>query len=375
MAVHLSALLILAGLTGISCVTTIAEVSVKTDNSVTIPCLYDRQYRNNVKALCVGYYWISCKFAVRTDQPDRSGRFSISDDKTLNIFTVTMKQSANERMVYWCVVEIDRGSDRGEYFYLSATTGTPSLYVDNQEVTGFIGEAITISCRYSTAGEMKWCRLGKNCVTRPSGSIDGTRVTIVAQSSTVFTVTMSELKLTSSGWYWCAKGGFQMPVHVTVTEKPTTTTPPDTSDAGSTTIEANGQNESEVSASPPIDLKLLIIPLSLLVFIVIVALLVWAKLRHKQTKAQPSTTATANEEITYATVKPKKRKSNQTQEDATYSNVGFVRKKSSQKSNPESDAEVMYSSVVTIKKKNVKRDEAKDADVTYSTLAEYHRNI
>uniref|UniRef100_A0A3B5AA37 Immunoglobulin subtype domain-containing protein n=1 Tax=Stegastes partitus TaxID=144197 RepID=A0A3B5AA37_9TELE len=124
MAVHLSALLILAGLTGISCITTITEVSVKAEDSVTIPCLYDRRYRNNVKALCVGYYWNYCKFVVTTDQPDRSGRFSISDEKTLNIFTVTMKH---------------------------------------------------------------------------------------------------ELKLTSSGWYWCAKGDFQMPVHVTVTEKPTTT--------------------------------------------------------------------------------------------------------------------------------------------------------
>ncbi|XP_008277749.1 polymeric immunoglobulin receptor-like [Stegastes partitus] len=260
-----------------------------------------------------------------------------------------MKQSSNGRAAYWCVVEINGGPDIRQLVYLSATIGTPSLYVDNQEVTGFIGEATTISCRYSTAGEMKWCRLGKNCVTRPSGVIDGTRVTIVAQSSTVFSVTMSELKLTSSGWYWCAKGDFQMPVHVTVTEKPTTSTPRDTSDAGPTTTEANVQNEPEVSASPPIDLKLLIFPLSLLIFIVVVTLFVWA--RHKQTKAQPSTTAT-------------------TQEDATYSSVVFMRK-----SYPGSDAEVMYSSVVTTKRKNVKRDEAKDADVAYITLAEYHRNI
>ena len=67
---------------------------------------------------------------------------------------------------------------------------------------------------------MKWCRLGGSCLTK-SGSIDGTGFTINSVSG-VFTVTMSELKTESSGWYLCVRGDLQMPVHITVTEKPTT---------------------------------------------------------------------------------------------------------------------------------------------------------
>ncbi|XP_051816059.1 polymeric immunoglobulin receptor-like [Acanthochromis polyacanthus] len=201
---------------GICCLTTVSEVSVKAGDSVTIPCLYDRAYINHVKYLCEGYYWSSCSYAVKTNQPDRSGKFSISDDKNQRIFTVTVKRLTNSDTDYWYVVEINGGSDIAHYFHLSITS-TPSLYVDRQEVTGIIGENITINCHYRNTGIMGWCRLGKNCVTGSSGSIDGTRVTIDARSSKVFTVTMSELKAESSGWYWCAIGNFQMPVHVTVT--------------------------------------------------------------------------------------------------------------------------------------------------------------
>uniref|UniRef100_A0A3P8SRI2 Immunoglobulin domain-containing protein n=1 Tax=Amphiprion percula TaxID=161767 RepID=A0A3P8SRI2_AMPPE len=390
MAIHFSTLLILTGLTGICCVTTVSEVSVKTGDSVTIPCLYDREYINHVKGLCEGYYWNQCSFAVKTNQPDRSGRFSISDDKNQRIFTVTMKRPTNRNTDYWCAVE-KSGSDIRHYFHLSVTS-TPSLYVDHQEVTGIIGENVTINCHYSNTGIMRWCRLGKNCVTGPSGSIDGTRVTIDARPSKVFTVTMSELNAESSGWYWCSIGNFQMPVHVTVSEKPTTTTNSYSTDVGTIPTVANGQSSTSV------DLKSLIIPLSLLVFIVIVAFIVWFMLRHKQIKASSTemadeeimystvnkkkTSSQADEEIMYSTVNKKKTSSQvarsahsaKPQEDATYSNVEFTRKSSRRKSNPENDV-VMYSSVVTIKKPREKGAEAKDVDVTYSTLAEHHRNI
>ena len=59
-------------------------------------------------------------------------------------------------------------------------------------------------------------------MTEPSGLIDGTAVTIDRRVPNVFTVAMSGLRTESSGWYWCVKGGFQMPVYLTVTEKPTT---------------------------------------------------------------------------------------------------------------------------------------------------------
>uniref|UniRef100_A0A3B4YUA4 Immunoglobulin domain-containing protein n=1 Tax=Seriola lalandi dorsalis TaxID=1841481 RepID=A0A3B4YUA4_SERLL len=203
-------------------ISSLVVLSVKAGDSITIPCLYGSKYMNNMKYLCKGYYWSSCSYAVKTNQPHSSGKFSISDDKNQRIFTVTIKDLTNTDTDYWCVVEINGGADYRQYFPLSVTTDTPSLSVDHQEITGFIGESINISCYYRNSGERRWCRLGMNCVTESSVSIDGTSVTINATVPNVFTVTMSGLKTESSGWYYCVKGELQMPVHVTVTERPTT---------------------------------------------------------------------------------------------------------------------------------------------------------
>uniref|UniRef100_I3IUX8 Immunoglobulin domain-containing protein n=1 Tax=Oreochromis niloticus TaxID=8128 RepID=I3IUX8_ORENI len=196
------------------------KVSVKTGKSISIPCLYESQYVNNVKYLCEGYYWRYCSNAVKTNKPDGSGKYLISDDKRKKIFTVTINQLANENTDYWCMVEID-GWFIISYLFIFLE-GTPSLYVDHQKITGYIGENITVRCHHSNSGEMKWCRLGRNCVTGSSGSIDGTTVTAHMRDPNVFTVTMSGLKSENSGWYWCAEADIQIPVYLTVTEKPIT---------------------------------------------------------------------------------------------------------------------------------------------------------
>ncbi|XP_018552296.2 CMRF35-like molecule 1 [Lates calcarifer] len=242
---------------------------------------------------------------------------------------------------YWCAVEINRGDDIRKYFHLSVTRGKPSLYVDHQEMTGFNGDSITISCKYTTAGEIKWCRLGRNCVTGSSGSIDGTTVSINSSVPNVFTVTMSGLTTQSSGWYLCVKGDFQMPVHVTVTEKPTTTTL-----AAATHLTSSFPTSEPVTLTPvmgdeastteqhsvSVDVRNPIISLSLLIFIAMVALFIWFMLRkHKQTKA--------------------------------------VSPPMTEQSYPESDVDVTYSSVVIVRRQGVRRVEANDENVIYSTLA------
>ncbi|KAK9541476.1 hypothetical protein VZT92_001515 [Zoarces viviparus] len=280
MAVHLSFLLILTGLTGIHSITTVSRVSVKAGGSISIPCLYDSRYVNHVKYLCKGSTWSHCTFAVRTDQSN-SKKFSIADDKTQRTFTVTVNDLRDEGY-YWCAVEINEGRDIREYFHLSVTRGTPSLTVDHQEITGFKGHHITINCYYSNRGEMKWCRLGRSCVTTSSGSIDGTRVTINASGPNVFTVTMSGLKTESSGWYQCVKGDLQMPVHVTV-QSTTKATPTVQGEQHSVSVNRTGT----------------IIRLSLLIFVVMVTLFIWFMFkRHKQNKAESSATTMVEEEVT-----------------------------------------------------------------------------
>uniref|UniRef100_A0A8C4GW22 Immunoglobulin domain-containing protein n=2 Tax=Dicentrarchus labrax TaxID=13489 RepID=A0A8C4GW22_DICLA len=353
MAVNLRILLILTGLRGIHSITTVSKVSVKAGDSITIPCFYESKYINHVKFLCKGYTWTSCSYAVKTNQPS-SGKFLISDDKSQRIFTVTINDLTDQDTDYWCAVEIDGGPDVREYFHLSVTRGTPRLYVDHQEITGFNRDTIIISFhRYF--GTMKWCRLGSSCVTALSGSIAGARVTITAMVN-VFRVTMSGLRTESSGWYLCVSGDFQMPVHVTVTEKPTTTTLATTT-THLTTISPTPEHvnlttvEVEAYIRASIDIKTLIIPLSLLIFIVLVTLFIWLLLKkHQQNKSASLTKTVAEEEVTYA-------------------NIGQVRKPSTQTSYTESDVDVMYSSVVAIRQKSVQRVQAIDENVTYSTLA------
>ncbi|XP_051272565.1 polymeric immunoglobulin receptor-like [Dicentrarchus labrax] len=320
MALHLSVLLIFTGLTGIHSVTTVSKVSVKAGGSISIPCLYEPEYTHHVKYLCKGYTWELCSYSVRTDQPDSSGKFSISDDKQQRIFTVTINNlmMKDSSFYYWCAVEINVREDERKFFELSVTTGWPQLFVDHQEITGFNGEDVTIHGSYSNTGEIEWCRLGRSCVKEPSGSIDGTRVTINANVSKVFTVTMSGLRTESSGWYFCTKGGLQMPVHVTVKERPSTTEP-----VNHTAVSAYGEPTTVQGGKH----RAFIIPLSLLIFILMVASFIWFMLRrHKQTKAPASAATAVEEEVSYSAVEFKRKalvKVEAADEDVTYSTLAL----------------------------------------------------
>nr|XP_040034930.1 uncharacterized protein LOC120820825 isoform X4 [Gasterosteus aculeatus aculeatus] len=334
----------------------VSEVSVKAGGSISIPCLYSSQYTNHVKYLCKGYDWISCTYQVKTNEKN-STKFSISDDKIQKIFTVTVNELTNGDSYYWCAVEINDGPDDRDYFHLSVTTGTRSLYVDNQEKTAFLGGDVTIKCHHQrNPGEMRWCRMGSSCVTQRSGSIDGTEVTIDRNVPNVFSVTMRGLKTESSGWYLCVSGNLQFPVRLTVTEQPNTKTPlQETTHAENlstflpTTTPTTVQEEQNRNASFGRTETLILT--SVLIFTLMVALFFCLMLkRHKQNKSASSAMKEAEEEVTYSVVKPR-------------------RKPSSQRSYVEQDADVTYSTVVSVRQQRAQNVEADEENVTYSTLA------
>ncbi|XP_034008534.1 uncharacterized protein LOC117499945 isoform X2 [Trematomus bernacchii] len=256
--------LILAGLTGIQSIITVSEVSVKAGDPISIPCLYDLKFKDNGKYLCKGKWWLTCDCVVQTNNPDNSNQFSISDDQTQGIITVTIHNPKDDGESYWCAIE-KKNSDVRRRFKLSVTTGMPSLHVDEQEITAFEGGSVTVKCHSKNQKVTKWCRLDSSsstCVSDQTGSIDGATVTINKSVSNVFTVTMSGLKTENSGWYWCVKGKLQMPVHITVHEltsttsttsitstTPTTSTTISTSTA--TTLQTTTQNASLFSSAEP----------------------------------------------------------------------------------------------------------------------------
>ncbi|XP_036843369.1 polymeric immunoglobulin receptor-like isoform X1 [Oncorhynchus mykiss] len=236
---------------------------------------------------------------------------------------------------YRCVVEINRGPDiMIQWFYLSVTPGTPELYVEQQEVTGVEGGSVTVCCYYSNSGDMKWCRMGGDCVSGNSGTLHGTSVTLNqtsdANNRTVLTVTMSGLKMENTDWYWCRVGEIEMPVHITVSQQTATQR---TSKMTSTTQDPTPQQPSASPTAEPvqtdntsqgaegnmeevhqrsIDVKVLLISLGMLVVVTAGILVTWKMWRrHKDNKAKDQTTNNsvdpfpeADDDVTYSTVIP-----------------------------------------------------------------------
>ncbi|KAI9535448.1 hypothetical protein NQZ68_003002 [Dissostichus eleginoides] len=191
----------------------------------------------------------------------------------------------------------------------------------------------------------------------------------------VLSVTLSGLRTESSGWYLCFKGDLQMPVHITVTEKPTTTARHSTAEPVKHTTSSVDQPLSTFEGkqqSVSRNLESFIIPLSLLIFIVMVAMFIWFIFKkHRQTKEESPATIMSNAEVTYSTVK-KKRKTGQlglAEEEVTYSDVKHMRRASEKWSEANRDVDVMYSSVVAVEHQTKQMIQAEEDDVTYSRLA------
>ncbi|XP_013869808.1 polymeric immunoglobulin receptor-like [Austrofundulus limnaeus] len=219
---------------GIYCqISTVTEVPVKAGGSISIPCLYNEQHKKNVKYLCKGKKWQSCEKVIDTSQAT-TGRYAIVDDRHQNIFNVTINELTDKDRTFWCAVE-KLGMDVKQDFKLSVTSGSASLYVEQQEIAAVEKRSVTVICYYKNKKVIRWCRLSSTCVKEQLGQIDGTTVKLNSSVYGMFNVTMSELRTESSGWYYCATENLQMPVHVAVYESVMTTTVSTTTQSPSTT--------------------------------------------------------------------------------------------------------------------------------------------
>uniref|UniRef100_A0A8C7K548 Ig-like domain-containing protein n=1 Tax=Oncorhynchus kisutch TaxID=8019 RepID=A0A8C7K548_ONCKI len=401
MAPHLARLILLLFLI-FPRLSAVGYVSVQTGGSITFPCSYDQYYINHVKYWCQGLGWDVCSYVVRTDHPKSSGKTSISDDINKRIFTVTMTDLVSRDYGnYRCVVEINGGTDiMIQWFYLSVTPGTPELYVEQQEVTGVEGGSVTVCCYYSNSGDMKWCRMGGDCVSVFSGTLNGTSVTLMRTSDAinrkVLTVTMSGLKMENTDWYWCRVGELEMPVHITVSQQTATqlevkstitvsqqTATQRTSKMTSTTQDPTPQQPSASPTAEPvqtdntsqgaegnmeevhqrsIDVKVLLISLGMLVVVTAGILVTWKMWRMpKDNKAKDQTT---NNSV-----------SADSEQDITYSTVTNTRKIAQQSPNPGSHHDLTYSTVMPDQFRTEEKHPIPEADddVTYSTVIPQHK--
>ncbi|XP_026054198.1 polymeric immunoglobulin receptor-like [Carassius auratus] len=185
-----------------------------------IPCLYDDTHKENRKYWCQGSHWVSCGILAYANN---TGKYSLTDYPAQSIFTVQWENlKTSDSGYYWCAVEIGGEIDNGYYLYLTVQSN-PDVSVVSSSVSGHEGGDISVQCFYSSGyqNEVKqWCRYkDQSCYTvGRTNTSQNSSVQISDDGRRSFTVLMTGLRLTDSGWYYCSAGDLQAPVHLTVTE-------------------------------------------------------------------------------------------------------------------------------------------------------------
>ncbi|XP_043093635.1 polymeric immunoglobulin receptor isoform X2 [Puntigrus tetrazona] len=221
MAFLLSTTVLLLGVPGSDSLWTVSKTTAQSGGSVTIPCHYHWLYKDSPKFWYKGKSWLTSSKLRPTSQEKRPAiSFLNSPDELVTSMTMTNLQRSDSNR-YWCAVKA-QGSYLRTSLDLTVTEGTPDLSAASNAVSGQEGGNVTVRCLYSDRfkdTERKWCRSGDlhSCQTaqdiEPSA---GAALQINDTDDGVFTVTLTGLKKTDAGWYWCMAGEMQVPVHINV---------------------------------------------------------------------------------------------------------------------------------------------------------------
>uniref|UniRef100_A0A673IDQ5 Ig-like domain-containing protein n=1 Tax=Sinocyclocheilus rhinocerous TaxID=307959 RepID=A0A673IDQ5_9TELE len=196
-------------------------LTIQTGGSVTIPCHYDKKYTQQKK------YWFSEIDKSNTYTNTTDENLSVIDHPDQSLFTVTMRNLQNKHKGhYYCVVETGEQPPINITYepYLKIQSA-PDVSVVSSSVSGHEGGDISVKCLYSSRYQNKlkqWCRYkDQSCYT--VGRADTSQNSSVQISDdddgrSSFTVLMTGLRRTDSGWYFCSAGEALNPVHLTVTE-------------------------------------------------------------------------------------------------------------------------------------------------------------
>ncbi|XP_043120828.1 CMRF35-like molecule 8 isoform X2 [Puntigrus tetrazona] len=245
-------------------------VTVQTGGSVTIPCHYDEKYTLMKK------YWYSEIDNFKTNTNTREKNLSVIDHPDQSLFTVTMRNLQNKHTgKYYCVVENGEPPPANIIYELHLDIqSVPDVSVVSSSVSGREAGDISVQCLYSSRYryEVKqWCRYkDERCYTvgRTHTSQNSSVQISDDDGRRSFTVLMTGLRLTDSGWYFCSVGNKLNPVHLTVTEAE-----PD---------KEKNTNDVLLNVWLPVSAALLLLLILLCVFI-------WrwkVRQRHKQDKKQ-----------------------------------------------------------------------------------------
>ncbi|KAK7163694.1 hypothetical protein R3I93_007677 [Phoxinus phoxinus] len=232
---------------------TLDHVSVREGGTVTIPCLYDNQYKLNSKLWCRGFYWAFCQITAREND---TGKWTITDYPAHNIFTVKLNNAtSSDSGSYWCAVEIQAKPDDRKHLYLTVQQA-PGVSVKSSSVSGHEGDNVSVQCFYTSEYQYKikkWCRIkDRSCYTETDTSQNPS--VQISDDGRSFTVLMTGLRLSDSGWYFCSAGDLQAPVQLTVQkdnnkQKNTSENDISSDEAGPTSSSKIARNDTEDTSS------------------------------------------------------------------------------------------------------------------------------
>uniref|UniRef100_A0A9J8CHR6 Immunoglobulin domain-containing protein n=1 Tax=Cyprinus carpio carpio TaxID=630221 RepID=A0A9J8CHR6_CYPCA len=263
-------------------------LTVNTGGSVTIPCYYDKKYTQQKK------YWYSEIDNTYTYTNTTEQNLSVIDHPDQSLFTVTMRNLQNKHTGnYYCVVETgEQPPTKTIYEPYLKIQSAPDVSVVSSSVSGHEGGDISVQCLYSSDYQNKlkqWCRYkDQSCYT--VGRNDTSQNSSVQISDDdgrrSFTVRMTGLRLTDSGWYWCSAGDALSPVHLTVTEAE-----PDKEKDTSEPGHDKNNNTTKVIDKPQKDHELLTVwlPVSaaLLLLLILIGVFIWRwRQRPKENEQQ-----------------------------------------------------------------------------------------
>uniref|UniRef100_A0A8C1XPW2 Polymeric immunoglobulin receptor-like 4.2 n=1 Tax=Cyprinus carpio TaxID=7962 RepID=A0A8C1XPW2_CYPCA len=210
---------ILLHITGVECYTAWSNytLTIKTGGSVTIPCHYDEKYTQQKK------YWFSEIDKSNTFTNTTEENLSVIDHPDQSLFTVTMRNLQNKHTGnYYCIVETgEQPPIKIIYEPYLKIQSAPDVSVVSSSVSGHEGGDISVQCLYNSGYKNKlkqWCRYkDQRCYKeKKTDTSQNSSVQISDDGRRSFTVLMTGLRLTDSGWYYCSAGDQKVPVHLYV---------------------------------------------------------------------------------------------------------------------------------------------------------------
>ncbi|XP_058614076.1 polymeric immunoglobulin receptor-like [Onychostoma macrolepis] len=198
-------------------------LTVQTGGSLIIPCYYDSKYTEHKKYWCFDAKSALNYCSILAYANETKEKMSVLDHPDQSFFTVTMRNLQYEDTgAYWCAVEIGGifEPDEKEQLYLTVQS-VPDVSVVSSSVSGREGGDLSVQCFYSSEYQNKvkqWCRYkDQSCYTvGRTNTSQSSSVQISDDGRRSFTVLMTGLRLTDSGWYFCSAGDQQAFVQLTV---------------------------------------------------------------------------------------------------------------------------------------------------------------